>query len=675
MPLATDGPHAAPFEIERRRAADVLVLSLVGRLTEAFDGKALALELSNTIVFDLERTTGITSFAVRIWVDMLAEARSRLTGLYFARCSQSMARQFSMVRNFAGGGQLVSFYVPYACPHCDHEFERLFDCEEDAEVIRRFQGPPAECPRCGMDGEIDDDPTSCFSFPAQQPPRPVPREVRVALDVPGAQSLGLSGSGRLVEKSVEGTITRIRINSAIDRRLRWDRIAEGLEGHIVFDLTAVPAVLADGAANLEDMMRALPSEVVAIYLAGCPQALVERLATAAPIPRLTVLSAVLPGFCGACSTTRAAMVDLRKHRETTRGGEPEAHCDRCGAPLSFVRSSRLVRFLLSQPPPSLPPPTAGSVAKAAPQRLPTRVRASHLLIGVATAAVLFAAAVLMLLIGQGNPPPRPAMTVSAVSSPAAVSNVAAARPPDLPPPWVERSLILENGEVFVVGRGGPATETSNAIAEARDHALGLVMTRILSRLSGTPLYDHVQSCCGLPPPPEQSRVVLARMAERYLAQVGAVATPERVDVWLRRADSGVEAFVRYKLSEDGIARASEIYRRQPSFRGMTVAAYFPQLERVFRTEAGAVVVAVRPRSPAAIAGVRAGDFVISVNARRTYSVNDFAQITAAEWRNTPPLGRMVLNLEGPGGRRSVGFRRPAPPPDPEIPPLPAQPPG
>jgi S1-C subfamily serine protease len=90
------------------------------------------------------------------------------------------------------------------------------------------------------------------------------------------------------------------------------------------------------------------------------------------------------------------------------------------------------------------------------------------------------------------------------------------------------------------------------------------------------------------------------------------------------------------------------------------------IERALQPASAAIVVGVRARSPAAIAGVQVGDVVVGVNGRRVFTAQDFATMTAGEWRKTPPMRRMALTVQRAGGEVTTPFVKPEPPP-PRVP--------
>lgn len=670
MTAASETSPRLPFTVDKRRVGDVQVVSITGRITEDFDGQVLGRDLYGLTVFDLEKTTGITSFAVRSWVDMLVEARPRLTGLYFARVSQSMTRQMNMVRNFAGGGLVLSFYAPYSCPQCEIFYERLFDCVHDADFLRRLEAPRAPCPRCGLDGELDDEPSSCFAVAANQALGEVPASVRQVADALGSSAAPSLRPPSRVDKTVDGRVTRIRINGRLDHTLRWERITEGLQGHVVIDLSGVSEVLGIGVTNLHKTLQSLPLDVHAVFIEACPLPLIERIAGAPRIDRLTILSAVLSAVCSGCKDIRSKLVDVRRGAEALRRGQSTFPCDRCGGALTFGKVMPLVRYLTSQQMQELP--EAGLSASPPEQRAPIGPL-GRMLLGAAGGVVVTLLAAIAILLARtdrsepatvdgdrthvdGRQVPAP---VHAPGAPPTQPHVAET----LPPPWAEQEPMFEGETLFVAGRGGPSATADAALAQARNVATVRLSEQVLSQLGGTHLYEYVMSCCAPRPGTTVDPAQAERVAERFRAQVGALAVLERADATVRSVSGGYEAFARYRISRTAVAAATDAFRAAASFRGLTVAPVFPLVARETAPGSLAMVVAVRSRSAADGAGARVGDTVVEVAGRRVITARDFELVVASQWKRTPPGRRMVLVVERGGTREPIAFVRPEPPPE------------
>src|SRR5262249_3022678 len=154
--------------------------------------------------------------------------------IYLARCSEPVVNQVSMIKRFSGGGQVLSFYAPYRCDACSAAFERLVDCEHDAQAISAGEPPAPQCPRCAAAGHFAHDALPCLGCAA---PHAGPPARRAAGGVP-AELWGLDAVGGVeaIEKPVEGRDPRVKVNARLDNQLRWNRVLDGLEGQVVFDL-------------------------------------------------------------------------------------------------------------------------------------------------------------------------------------------------------------------------------------------------------------------------------------------------------------------------------------------------------------------------------------------------------------------------------------------------------
>ncbi|XXY55030.1 FIST N-terminal domain-containing protein [Sorangium sp. So ce269] len=684
---------------DRRKIGDVLVVRLAGRMTEAFKGAALARELDGRVLIDLAGVERITSFGVREWLQMIQAAQPRLRALYLARCSEPVINQLSMIRRFAGGGQVVSFYAPYCCESCGAQFERLVDCAHDAASLAEGKPPEAVCPRCGGAGAFDDDAETYFGFVAQHGAGAVPPEVReILLELEkGEDPVG----GEAVEKSVEGRVTRLKVGSKLTASLRWSRIIDGLEGQVVFDLSSVPGVTSEGAARFESALCKLDGAVEAVRIEGCPRLLAERMASPSWPQLVRVESAVVEGRCASCGATRAALVEVDRQADLLRTGrDPSVTCKRCNTPLAFD-GSRSLLYLLgahaarppSAPPPALAParsplppqpPQPAVPAAAPPSAQPAVPAATSPQPGAGASAAFIALLGVVALVaagfaafrGGGSPATPPA--ASAAPAPPAASAVPAApalgaRAPapsasarasagwsaidDLPPPWVERPFVIEGESVFVVGSGGPTASEADALAAARNNAIERLTSGLAIELASSPMAELLVVHPPAEARPAQRAEVVERIAGRFLAQVGSFATPERVDAVVRREGGGVVAFARYRLSRQSFDAAAASYRQTATFQGITVARFFPQLEASARTAGELVVVAVERPRQGAQAEIAAGDVVLSVNERPVYSVEVFGKATADAWARTARGGTVAVQIESRGERRSVSFAK------------------
>ncbi|MBX3264992.1 MAG: hypothetical protein KF782_35295, partial [Labilithrix sp.] len=685
LPLPPSGGAGAT--VHKSVHGDVTLVTISGRLTEAFKGEALGRELQGSVAIDLAAIERVTSFGVREWLSMLG-AMQGVRRLYLMRASEAVANQLSMIRKFSGNGQIVSFFAPYLCGGCGEPFERQLDCERDGEAIREGDAADATCPRCEGAGRFDDDARSYFAFATPHLLTPVPEEIRALHDALDAQPAPAPRDA--VDKTVEGNQTRVRVNSKLAASIRWRRIFDGIEGSLVLDLGGVTGVEAEGAANLEQALSALGPEVSKIVLERAPAQVVELVAKSALATRASIASALVEAHCRTCAVLRSAVVSLREHGDAlAAGGSPRVHCKRCNGELDIAADDRTIALLRAQlaapqraQPSTTPPTTAAelpasvggmslgapraAVDVAAPAGGRRRSRSAAIAVAIATLGVLVVA-----LGARELTRPSPATSAAAPPAPSAseapapaAARETAPEPPstawmqsvDLPPAWVERPFVIEGGDVLVVGRGELSATPEQAMGLARADAVVRMMRQVLQELAGSPAAEFLQERVR-----DASSSANDAVAARYLKQLGTTASPERVDAALRKRESGVEGFARYKLSRETYQRVVASYRETASLQGMTVGRFFPLLETTMHSEGDLVVFSVARGRPALDQGVRPGDVVLSIGGRAVSAPDAFGRVSSEEWAATPARGTLSVEVESAGARRTVRFFKPAPP--------------
>ena len=147
-------------------------------LKKAFEG------LSGTVVLDLDKVSRITSFGVLEWRSSLEKLEA---GYYaFIRCRPSLMAQFNLIDGFGGRGELISFYLPYICSACSHEFELLVDLRHHYSVAVSREPPHARCRKCGAEAEFDGLADDFLSFVGSRPRPHVPPTALQLIDGRGA---------------------------------------------------------------------------------------------------------------------------------------------------------------------------------------------------------------------------------------------------------------------------------------------------------------------------------------------------------------------------------------------------------------------------------------------------------------------------------------------------------
>jgi serine/threonine protein kinase len=603
-------PPSAPaasygIDVTHRELASLHVWTLVGRLTEAFQGAALGKDLRGSVVLDLAGIERLTSFGVREWLAMLDASKRSVDSLFLARCSEAFVNQLSMIRALSGEARIVSFFAPYVCSQCGRAFRHLLDCELDGEAIRAGRLPATPCSSCGGNAELDDDPgyLACLHSHTGQTP---PSAVRLVLDAINRDAV----TGSDIEKTIEGKTTRIKIRRPLDRTLRWARIFDGVEGDVVLDLNEAGRGTGDGARNLAQSLRGLSSDISALRVEAAP------VATVAPLERVPdrveVVSVSFDGKCAGCAGPRSSLMTARSLRETLESDASFTFpCRRCGTPLEGVEVEPVLHVLFPDLPyrprmSSLPQVTTQTstssqiiISPVAEEPSPVgRSAKGAVLIGAVLGGIVLGVFAVRARLDQA---PATAPAAASVSV-AAVASTAPVVPPPTPATEQETVVNAEGARVTATGEGD--TEEA-ALLDARSRAVVKFAGLVRKNLHSAPLRAFLDE--GL----KGGEAPAVQVAVRWMRLAGSVATPERVEVKLTHAGPRSQATARYSLTTDALTRAQTTFDRTVLFGGAVLGVLFPLVPGP--ADSGVVVLDVPAASPAGRAGLRSGDLVVSLD--------------------------------------------------------------
>jgi DNA-directed RNA polymerase subunit RPC12/RpoP len=305
------------------------LLRLAGVIDESFNRSRLVEGRQGFLVLDLDGVKRITSYGVREWVAAMSEAQGLC---FFIRCRPAIVSQFNMVGNFAGRGQLVSLYAPYACTRCGAEFELLVDRR------RRTGGSLSPslvtCPQCQATAELDDIPETFFSYALLAPPPALPPLAAAIVDGPKGASIA-----RLrVEKEVQNQVTVLWLSGPLDKSTHLKRAADGLEGIVVVVLAGISSTTSEGLSRFRQLAAA---SNVQLYLAAVPLVLARAFRRAPEaLGNSRVLSIRVSFVCASCTRTVDIDADLAVLRNML--AEPGARpCPVCALPMSSPGADEL----------------------------------------------------------------------------------------------------------------------------------------------------------------------------------------------------------------------------------------------------------------------------------------------------------------------------------------------
>lgn len=150
------------FAFRRERQGDVTTLYLKGVIDETTDFKPVFEDSGPELFVDLSGVERINSCGVREWVNAMAGIPADRK-VHFVNCSTAMIRQFSMIHNFSGKGEVLSFMGPYYCAECDREVDHLIT-SRDLLGQATMRAPAVTCPECGKGMEFDEIESKYFHF-------------------------------------------------------------------------------------------------------------------------------------------------------------------------------------------------------------------------------------------------------------------------------------------------------------------------------------------------------------------------------------------------------------------------------------------------------------------------------------------------------------------------------
>ncbi len=613
----------AQYTLTRRPLATAVLATLSGRLNESFDSAAAgqALAESKLVVLDLAGVDRITSYGVREWTAMLAACKG--TELWLARCSEAIVAQLSTIKGFAGHARVASLLLSFRCDACGASFEHTFDLEADAKELSAGAPAPRSCAQCGSDAKPEDDAASLL-FMKRWLGKPVPHEVRAALSVLWREG----GAPPPVEKIVLGTETQIRLRRGTDRRLRFGRLLDGIEGDLRINIRDASALDDRAGRDLARALLTLGPEVTSIRIHGATRELVLGLGGSSRVEIVSTAQEKDRESPPPVVDSRAAVVDspvavavvASPVVDSPVADSPVAVADSPAvAPRAAVADSRAAVGVGASPAKPAARPAAAKVETDSSISSMTSVAVSRpkpkappRLARLAPALVVAALLVAVFFWTQRR---APGALETSSAAPSAASSVGASAgtlaapsrpgPPSDPAPKDRIEKTNGSREITAVG-AGPTDDA--ALSDARSRAVALLVDAVRAAL------------------PEEIRATIrptserpaAEIAERFLAQMGPSAAPERTDTKVLSTDRGHSLAARFRVSDAVFDQAVARFGTAAPFRGARVVPVFP-------TVAGAGWIVVTAPS---MAEVHPGDRVVAIGAL-TLAPSDLPDILAA----------------------------------------------
>ncbi len=598
-PIEPDEPRGPIVRIPRAEVSEITmdevvrdairIVTIRGRITEAFKGETAAAMLRGRVILDLSDVHRVTSFGVREWLAMFGSAKD-LSECYLARCSESTVNQLTMIRAFDGGAKLLSFFAPYLCQACNKPFERLFDVELDAQEIASVSPEQVRCPRCDGAGKFDDDPRSYFAFPGAHARTRVPDDVRAVHAAMCAQDQVRAAED--IETLIEGDIARVRVIGRLSLNIRWRRVFENVDGFLTVDLSSVTAVEASGLQSLDFHLRTATCRkpiVVEHATVGLVERFVQR-----PAPEIELRTIVVSAFCTSCNVARTAPIRIA---DMLDGRRPTALCKRCDHRLELSIDSvidqyvALLRAKRDEPPPRpsllLPipaaPPPPPEVVVALPPAPPPPARRKSAIGAAVGAGVIAVGAIAWFVVGATKKAPAKPMEIVQIVDAGVTTTPQRSV---LPPGWADRAVTNDRDHVYIVGKSTQVSvdaAISDARADATLHLIGQLYTD-LGSVADPAVFAFLKTKVDGKAAGEAARATFEQ-------QYGKLASFQRDDLAEVGDGAARVVYVRFKIPRKAYQNMIAAYADTEPYLDGVVALWFPLLSELAPPDGNLVVIA------------------------------------------------------------------------------------
>ncbi len=689
MPTGTTDPGGKQkLRVDKTSDGGITLLKLGGTIDEQFEGKKLASGIKGgTLVLELGEIERISSFGIREWVDFIGAISSKVSSLWFVECAPKVIDQFNMVANFGGAGHLVSFYAPYRCDYCDDDRRRLVQVAAEWEQLKTGKLPERVCESCGNAEYFDEDPLTFFSFLQTHPPAPVPPDVTAFLAARLNYSADAGARKLKIEKAIDGRATYLKLSGDLDGTFPREKIADGAEGDVIFDLGGIGKIDPAGAAEWRQMMAQIAAPSERILIVGAPAAFVERLTKIEDLGQKGIIvSFSMPYQCPTCRSTSAREIDVAQHWDVLRfATAPELKCADCGAPTTCAASEALLAHLPSLPRPDIPDDLRKQIKRfqedalkkalaakapngaAAPlPMLPSGAAVMAPQRGFSWLTALVAAGIVIVVAGAVIVAKGLAQNRGGNE---AGEKLEASQPTR--PAWVDQVFFREADRLLFVGQSTLVADKADGFTEAEAGALEEIANQIGLSIRDPIWIDQVRSqfeafrqkaigdlekatLSGDPGELERARRAARdgrkRVAESLRKTAGGLAPTERNDLYWEKLQTrdGIKykVSIRYAVPKANFEKLVESYATPVDAMGAKAVSYFPALGWRYDVVEGAVITRVANDSSLRFAGIQEGDLVLAGMDRVVHDARSWQRVLTEESAAlTRDGGTLVLKVK------------------------------
>jgi hypothetical protein len=685
------------LKIDKFSEGSVTCLKFLGTVDEQFDGKKLAATVKGgTLVLDLADIQKISSFGIREWVDFINLVGPRVDEIVLVECAPKAVDQLNMVANFAGKGRVFSFYAPYRCDYCDRDSKMLLQFDRDYEAIKNMKPPERPCTSCGNPEYFDEDATSFFSFLAAQPRFEI--DPNVAAFLASKLDYAVSDAARRlrVEKIVEGRSVYLKIGGELDGTFPREKLAEGMEGIVIVDVTGVGKIDPAGAAEWRGFLNMIGPPSERILLLGCPPVFLERLTRPEDLgSKAQVMSFVMPYACQKCATTTSQLVDVEQQFDVIKfATPPDMKCPDCGGPTTCAAGESLLSHLTTLVKPQIDgslrkfikevqerkpekkkaPDVATTVAEAAAQN-----RRSSLMTVLIAAALAALVAVGVVVYFKWQEKKTVEATKDSRDHVGKIKHASAAKRPT----WVAAEeprfrghCAPDGAAITCVGVSSYTLTKDQANQEANDAALEALTNAIDQKIGNDPGFaqsvrriysanrdrmlgdleaawngeDQAQFDTAVKRVSDGRSNVAKALHKTASTYIPAQPTEQYWEEYEPLIGTGSRFMVasRFTIPNDTMAKLADRYAKGTMVEGANVATVFPAVAWRFPDiQDGAVLLATSPSGTIGRMGLQAQYVVLQVNKQLVKDADDFVQLATKD----------IADLKEKGGDLQIVVKR------------------
>ena len=671
-------PATPKLTIEKFGDTGVTLLKFTGTIDEAFEGKKVARSAEgDTLVLDLGGVKKISSFGIREWVDFIGSAAKHVKSIVLIECAPKVVDQLNMVANFAGGGKVFSFYAPFRCDYCDSEHRVLLDMAKDFEAIKSMKLAERPCPACKESMYFDEDGSTYFSYALGQGSFELDPTIAQFLATKLDYRIGTIEAKLSVNKIIEGRVTYLRLAGDLTNQFPREKLAEGLEGTVIVDVTGVPRVEPAGAAEWRSFVQQVTPLVEQLYLIGVAPAVLEKVCGKDDLgTKAYVVDFTLPYTCGSCGTQSAQMIDVAEHHGVLKfATAPELRCPSCKAAMQCHAGEAAMTILPTLPKPVISKELGKTIDELRHRKLDKKTSTGLVAIPKSSSAhdvprtrgvgmQLLLAAVVVAVAGAGYAAYQKLGKKDA--GPNGLGAVVAKSAPQRPAwlvddiqPGTQRCATV-SGTVSCVGASIAVPSQQDAEDEASDAAYEALARELAGRgdkwlESVAPTIIELREATLA----AYSRDPLSTQARRDLhdgqhavARVIKKLAPQVTGRYWEAYEGGegrkTIAYVQVALPAADVAKLRERFHKSASALGATVVDYYPELGWRFPKLDHGAVVGKLEHGVLQDLGLAEHQVVLAIDGHDVVDADSFAKVASDEYAQFAERGgtlRLLVQTE------------------------------